>query len=221
MMRSYDELLAPDPAWPAIAEAAAASGRVTVLTRDPAAARACLEALQVTTRSTLGAIAHECGGMLIDHGWLRMLGSGHPRLTRVVGAYNAEVEIPLAACVIIGDDVIGGVFAINGPRGALGPARGNVHYFAPDRLIWEDTGMGHSAFVSWAFTGDLAAYYENLRWPGWEQAIATVSGDQALTLYPPPWTVEGKDISKVSRRPAPAMEVLRMQLDVARQLAGG
>src|ERR1044071_7443416 len=49
--------------------------RVTVLPRQDATARACLEALQATTRSPLGAIAHETGGMLIDHGWLRLLGS--------------------------------------------------------------------------------------------------------------------------------------------------
>ena len=34
-----------------------------------------LHDLQVTTRSTLGAIAYETGGILVDHGWLRFLGS--------------------------------------------------------------------------------------------------------------------------------------------------
>lgn len=33
--------------------------------------------LQVTTKSTLGAIAYETGGILIDHGWLKILGSGN------------------------------------------------------------------------------------------------------------------------------------------------
>lgn len=31
---------------------------------------------QVTTRSTMGAIVYETGGVLIDAGWLRFLGSG-------------------------------------------------------------------------------------------------------------------------------------------------
>lgn len=34
--------------------------------------------LQVTTRSMLGAFAYDTGGLLIDDGWLRLLGSGHP-----------------------------------------------------------------------------------------------------------------------------------------------
>ena len=39
---------------------------------------------QVTTRSTMGAIAYETGGILIDGGWLRLLGSGHPKLPRTL-----------------------------------------------------------------------------------------------------------------------------------------
>ncbi len=39
---------------------------------------------QVTTRSPMGAIAYETGGILVDGGWLRFLGSGNPRLTRTV-----------------------------------------------------------------------------------------------------------------------------------------
>lgn len=82
-MRSYTELLSDDAAWPEIAALAAqASGRVAVLPKTANAARACLEGLQVTTRSPLGAIAHETGGLLIDSGWLRVLGSGHPRPAR-------------------------------------------------------------------------------------------------------------------------------------------
>jgi hypothetical protein len=37
---------------------------------------------QVTTRSTMGAIVYETGGILIDHGWLRFLGSGNSKLNR-------------------------------------------------------------------------------------------------------------------------------------------
>jgi hypothetical protein len=61
-MATYEALLSDDPAWPELAAAARECGRVTVLPRDATAARACLEKLQVTTRSTLGALAHETGG---------------------------------------------------------------------------------------------------------------------------------------------------------------
>src|ERR1041384_3178873 len=45
---------------------------------------------QVTTRSTMGAIAYETGGILIDGGWLRFLGSGHPKITRTLPAWNEK-----------------------------------------------------------------------------------------------------------------------------------
>ncbi|WZB72845.1 DUF2625 family protein [Achromobacter xylosoxidans] len=48
-----------------------------------------LHRLQVTTRSPMGAVAHGTGGLLIDGGWLRVLGSGHPRLTRDIASWNS------------------------------------------------------------------------------------------------------------------------------------
>lgn len=218
-MRSYHELVSTDPAWPEIAAAVKQAVRqVTVLPRDDAAARACLEALQVTTRSPLGAIAHETGGLLIDHGWLRILGSGHPALTRSLSSWNRELGIDFAQLMLVADDAVGGCFAIN--AGALGPSPGNVYYFAPDALRWEDIGGSYSAFMRWAFTGDLAAFYANLRWPGWEAEVEPLGGDRALSLYPPPWSAQGKDVAKVSRRPVPAAELWGYLQDIAAQLDG-
>ncbi len=215
-MRSYRELLSDEPAWPEIAAAAQACGRASVLPRDETAARSCLETLQVTTRSPLGALAYETGGLLIDSGWLRLFGCGHPKLHRALGRWNEMLGIPLAEFLLIADDVVGGAFAING--GALGAPLGNVFYFSPDTLAWEDTKLGHTAFVHWALEGDLATYYENMRWPGWQAEIAQVGGEHVLSLWPPPWTREGKDISKVSRRPVPALEQWRLQQDIAAQI---
>ena len=47
-----------------------------------------LVALQVTTRSPMGAIAFETGGLLFDHGWLRLLGSGSMRLEGDLARWN-------------------------------------------------------------------------------------------------------------------------------------
>jgi hypothetical protein len=215
-MRGYSELLSEDPAWPELEAASRASGRVTILPRDAGAARACLEKLQVTTHSTLGALAHETGGMLVDHGWLRLFGCGHERLRRALGQRNETLGIPLADFLLVADDVVGGAFAING--GALGATLGNIYYFAPVALAWEDMELGHSAFVRWTFDGDLDGFYEGIRWSGWQTDIEQLGGDQALSLYPPPWTKEGKDLAKVSRRAVPAHEVWGLQQDFARQL---
>src|SRR5262245_34387499 len=133
-MRSLKDLLSDDPAWELVREwIAAASNRVEVLpARDPDRVRA-LEAVQVTTWSPMGAVVYETGGLLIDGGWLRILGSGHPRLPRTLPGWNkgrTSSETQSAPPIlVVADDVIGGSFAING--GALDGPLGHVHYFAP------------------------------------------------------------------------------------------
>jgi hypothetical protein len=75
----------------------------------------------------MGAIVYETGGLLIDNGWLRLLGSGHDRLTRTLPSWNHERS---AGYLLVGGDVIGGFFAING--GALGPDPSKLYYWAPE-----------------------------------------------------------------------------------------
>jgi hypothetical protein len=88
--RPLHELLNTDePAWPLVRSwLGEATNYVEALPpSDPARAEALL-ATQVTTRSPLGAVIYETGGLLVDHGWLRVLGSGHPRLPRTLPAWN-------------------------------------------------------------------------------------------------------------------------------------
>lgn len=223
MPRPYAELLSDDPAWPIVAKQAAAApnGAVVLPFASDEQRRACLEALQVTTRSTLGAVGHETGGILVDHGFVRLLGSGSPRLPRQLCAWNYDLGIALNRFVIVADDVVGGVFAIDGSAGELGDVPGRVHYFAPDSLAWEDTELGYTDFVTWTFEGDLAAFYEGMRWPGWENDLASLPGDQALGVAPPMWTEgDARPLAERDRRPIPAKELwLRQQESAARLTA--
>src|SRR5688572_9389562 len=54
----------------------AESNETKLLVCNAAAGEQTLLLLQVTTRSILGAIAYETGGILIDHAWIRILGAG-------------------------------------------------------------------------------------------------------------------------------------------------
>jgi hypothetical protein len=220
MPRSYAELLSDDPAWPELAKAAASApnGAIVLPPVSDEQRRVSLEALQMTTRSTLGALAYETGGVLVDHGFLRMLGSGSPRLPRRLIAWNEDLGVPMESFIIVADDVVGGVFAID--TGALGAPK-HVHYFAPDSLEWEDTELGHSDFVTWAFEGDLTTFYENMRWPGWEKEVAAVAGDQALSIVPPMWTEIGVPIESRDRRAVPAKELFTLQQQFAKALGRG
>ena len=62
---------------------AKARNKVEVLPRDRVKASEALYYTQVTTRSPMGAIVYETGGILIDNGWIRILGSGNKKLDSV------------------------------------------------------------------------------------------------------------------------------------------
>ena len=65
----------PSRAWPLVKRwIDQAANDVTTLPADPAGGERALEALEVTERSVLGALAVHTGGLSIDHGWLRVLG---------------------------------------------------------------------------------------------------------------------------------------------------
>lgn len=84
-----------DPAWPSLSEEiAAAAIPVEVLSVEPERARRALFRLQVTARSVLGALALNTGGLLVDHGWLRILGGGHEGRSDI--AATSRIACPIS-----------------------------------------------------------------------------------------------------------------------------
>jgi len=167
---------------------------------------------QVTTRSPMGAIAYDTGGILVDGGWLRFLGSGHPRLTRTLPGWN---ERRSKGFYLVADDAVGGFFAING--GAFGTDVKNMYYWAPDSLDWEPMNIGFSEFFVWSLSERLAQFYEGLRWPAWRIDTAQLSGDQSFQFWPELWTKEGS-INSSHRAPVPMHEAFDLKVDLVRQL---
>jgi len=220
MMKQLHELINLDePAWPLVQQwLAEATNHVEVLPpiNDATRERALLET-QVTTRSPMGAVIYECGGILVDHGWLRILGSGHPRLPRSLPAWNWSCSIAeegqVPPFLLIADDAIGGFFAIDG--GGLDLDPGQVCYFAPDTFEWESLEVGYSEFLDWCFTGDLEQFYENVRWKGWQDELREVSGDQAISVYPY-LIAEGPPIGERSRRPISVTEIYALYVGKAK-----
>jgi hypothetical protein len=222
-MRTIDELISNESAWPLVQGwIDAASNGVEVLEAGEPARSSALEALQVTTRSPMGAVVYETGGLLIDGGWLRVLGSGHPRLPRTLPGWNRgrtwNEGDGAPAILLVADDVIGGSFAING--GGLAGPPGHVHYFAPDSLAWESLDRGYSDFLSWALSGDLGKFYEGQRWPGWSADVAALPGDRAFCAYPFSWA-KGPPVAERLRRAVTMAELFDLQLDFQRQLSRG
>ena len=200
-MRSLNELLEiQEPALPLIKQwSREAELPVEILSPSVNSGEVLVE-LQVTTRSVLGAIAYGTGGILIDGGWLRLLGSGHPRLPRDIAAWNAGRSNGFC---LVADDVVGGFFALNG--GSFEGDIGVVHYLALDTLRWESLGIGHASFTQWAFTKRLHTFYAQMRWEGWEEDVRSLPGDQCFNFYPFLYTEEGSTQTS-SRRAVPVAE---------------
>jgi hypothetical protein len=167
--------------------------------------------LQVTTRSTLGALAYDTGGLVIDGGWLRILGSGHEHLPRDLQSWN---EARAHGIYLVADDAVGGFFALNG--GTFGPDLHHVYYWPPDTLEWEPCGVGMTDFLRWALTARLEAFYENVRWPTWRQDIAGLSRDRCFSFHPFLWTKEGS-VQRSRRAAVPVAEAFDTKVAVTRR----
>lgn len=196
-----------DPAWPLLQREIGRAGNPVEVIPPAATAGADLHRLQVTVRSTLGAVVYETGGLLIDHGWVRLLGSGGDRLGRSLVSWNLTcgLAVPGDRLLLVGDDAVGGLFAIN--AGRFAGQSGEIHYFAPDTLSWDGLDLGYSDFVAFLLNGDLAEFYANARWSRWESEVAAIAGHQALSMYPPLWA-KASGTDERSRRPVPLQELV-------------
>jgi hypothetical protein len=202
-VRPVDELIAAaDSAWPDIQALAQSSPYpVELLATDGERGRECLAQVQVTTRSWLGAVVFHSGGILVDHGWLRVFGSG--------AAGRGLVDVTTAteaseAGMLVGVDVLGGLFSWAPSTPEATPT---IHYFGPDTLEWQDLECGYRQWLGSMLTGFLTQFYSSLRWPGWEREVADCPLDRGIHTVPPPSTVEGRDLGRASRRPVPMTEL--------------
>ncbi|MFG3001978.1 DUF2625 domain-containing protein [Streptomyces sp. NPDC048340] len=230
-MRQLSDLTdVDDPAWPALQEEFANSSTpVEVLpAADPEQGRACLLQLQVSARSWLGALALHSGGLVVDGGWLRVYGGatsgahglpGLSQVNRFPAAFDPSWRP--ADGLVVGHDVLGGVFALNGhdPAASRRPGDpGQMLYFAPDSLEWEALEMGYGTWLTWLLSGRLDQFYDGLRWPGWQGEAAALAPSQGLSVYPFLWSAEAQaDLAATSRRAVPMAELLGVSSDFCRQ----
>lgn len=212
-MTSLEDLIdSRDPALPLIEKMLGAATLSYQLLPPSTESGRVLSSLQVTTRSTLGAIAYETGGLLIDHGWLRVLGSGHPQLSRnLVDWNNGRAD----AYLLVADDAAGGFFSING--GGLGDDVGAMYYWAPDTLRWEQLDIGYTDFLGWALSDRLATFYDGLRWDGWRSDLQELRADQCFSFFPFLWTREGS-IDESRRTLIDVGEQFEINVELARKL---
>ena len=132
------------------------NNNVTLFEPDLSMNSKILSNYQVSTKSVLGTIIYYTGGLLIEDGWLRLLGSNSKLLGRNIYEWN-KLNIYYPKSILVADDVIGGFFALNG--GDIGENLRNIYYFAPDTLEWEDMEMKYSDFIHWLCSDDINSFY--------------------------------------------------------------
>lgn len=221
-MRPLEQLInKTEPGWILVQEwISNAKNRVEILPCDTLKAKEALYKMQVTTRSPMGAIIYSSGGLLVDGGWIRILGSGNTKLNRTIPDWNKgksfkEFGEP-PSFLLVADDAAGGFFAING--GGLGKDAGKVYYLSPDNMQWEPLELTYTEFLNFCFNGNLADFYKDLRWNEWKIEVAKLDGNLSYNFFPYLWTKEGKDINKVSKKSIPVEEQFGFILNMRKQL---
>lgn len=221
-MKKVEELIdQKDPGWAVVEDwIKTAKNKVEILPVDAAKAKEALYKTQVTTRSTMGAVVFMTGGLLIDDGWIRILGSGNSKFDRTLPDWNHGKSFKdfgeAPPYLLIADDAIGGFYLLNG--GGLGSDVGKIYYFSPDNLEYEQLDITYSEFLGFCFNNDLDKFYEGNRWNGWREEVSKLKGDQVFNFYPFLWTAEGSDINKSSRKIIPVQEQYSLNLDLRKQL---
>lgn len=221
-MRTVNELINKnDPGWKFVKEwIDSAKNEVEILPVDTIKAKEALCKVQVTTRSPMGSIVFMTGGILVDHGWIRILGSGSTRLNRTLPDWNKGKSIKefgeSIPYLLIADDAIGGFFILN--SGGFGDDIGKVYYFSPDSLEYEALGITYTEFLLFCFNNNLNDFYKGYRWKNWERDVEKLNGNEVINFVPFLWTKEGKDIEKSSRKAISIEEQYRLNLDLRKQL---
>jgi hypothetical protein len=231
-MRDINELVdVPVPSWPGLAADLASSFTPSaVLSPDPAQCRATMLQLQVTARSALGAIALNTGGIVLFDGWLRLFGgsgggpAGLPGMAEV-NCFPAGVEPDWSppGGLVVAQDVLGGVFSLNG----LEPAEhgrpgdpGEVVYFSPCTLEWATLELRHSQWLYWIVSGGCAGFYHDLLWPTWRTEVAALHPRDGISVDPFLWTEQAQgDMSSTTRRAVPMEQLMETHKVLCAQLS--
>lgn len=149
----------------------------------------------------LGTILYNTGGIIIDK-WIRILGSGKLNFDLKNQSFPYDN-------IVVAEDILGGLF--------LFMNNGNIGYFAPDLLEFEDLEITYSQFIYWCIQGDTDTFYVNYRWNNWEEEVKDISLDNGVAFYPFLWT-DADSIESRTRKQIPMSEIIGLEFDFLKQL---
>ena len=161
--------------------------RVEIIPADAACAKINADYYGADGQTTFGMLITQSGGVVVN-GAVRLLGSNQDPNFRDICLFN--VKHGSAGLVFIGDDIFGGIFAVN--TGLFSPDNlGSIMYLAPDTLEWEDTELQLSGLFAWLKDGDMAGFYGQFSEEEYNALCArNVGFNKVLSFYPPQWSAE-------------------------------
>jgi Protein of unknown function DUF2625 len=168
--------------------------------------------LQISTRQHLGAIIYKTGGIVVDHGWIRIFGSGSVLLNRNIVDYSIDkgltpgIDKP-KGMAIIADDVLGGFYAIN--YGDLGVDINSVYYFGADGLSYERMNMTYREFLVFCFNTKLDNWYDGYRWNNWQKEIPETNYNQSLDAKPRLYDPKFTDLETMPKNWMPVLQLYK------------
>lgn len=152
----------------------------------------------------LFSVMENCGGIIIDN-WFRLYGCGKLNVLEKNKKYNVKKEMD----IIIGEDVIGGLFGLKDRI---------IYYFSPKTLEWEDLNIFYTEFINWLinFSQDVNLFYESFRWKNWEYDVKNLDLDYGVSFYP--FLFMNYEINNRSRKIIPMDEIIGVNMDIKVQL---
>ena len=112
------------------------------------------------------------GGIIIDN-WIRIYGCGDINVVEKNKLYNKDNNMD----ILIGEDVLGGLFALKDDL---------IYYFAPDANEWENLNIYYTQFLDWIVNNNQSVnkFYELFRWNKWEEDCKKLKLTEGVSFYP-------------------------------------
>ena len=175
-----------------------------------------IETMGIARNSVLGVVVLYTEGIYIDN-WSRVIGQRGKHHNGII-EYNSEQMHGNSDCltgmVVVAQDIVGGIFAINKSKFSEGHKK--IWYFAPDTLEWECLDMNYAEYLAWLVQGDTNAFYDSMRWQGWEKDCEDVGFDKSFLIYPFLWSKEC-DLSTATKKIIPCKELININFDYAKK----
>lgn len=139
--------------------------------------------------NVFGAIIANTGGICFEN-TVRIFGSTNDADKRDIYLWNRSYGND--NIILIGDDIYGGIYAINIKLKNL--IKGNICYFAPDTLMWEDLNVSLKNFIAYLKLEDISKLYPQIDSSQYDLfKNLNVNYNDVISFYPPQWSKEFKE----------------------------